>query len=702
MSRKLLKGAVGIIATSIVVGIIVSSLSVSSKPEAQPQQRKLQMTQAQADQRSNSSIVERQPQRRVRPDALEVRSVSVEADSTSGAELAANDSVVDQGSAATAAAGPHSVAKAIVEPERISWEPLAENYGSVHLRVTGPGIAPYETTFAQGEDIQFGFFGDDGNIWADGLYNWEITSAPQVSEETREFMREVREVVSADNAREVLHFNGVHVGEGKTQSGSFRILDGEPLLASVEEVVEEPFAEEAALVADAGSFPSDLDEGVQLRDIVHSDDVIINGGSLCVGFDCVNGESFGFDTIKLKENNLRIRFEDTSTSASFPSRDWQIVANETTNGGANKFSIEDVDGSRMPFTIEAGAPSHSLYVDDGGRIGVGTSTPVVELHVRNGDSPTLRLEQDGSSGFTPQTWDLAGNETNFFVRDATNGSRLPFKIRPSAPTNSLYVDTDGDVGIGTATPDARLHVDTNSGEPSFLVSDDGVADSTQLVVTEDGDVGIGVDVPGTELHVKGSEVRIDNTGTTTTAFLRMSNDSGAYSVGVAGTQDEFILFDRGSSQSVARYRAGGNSTWKWFTNGVENMELDVNGDLTTTGTVNGVSDRNAKQNIERVEPETILEKVVDLPISEWSYKKDKENKRHIGPMAQDFRAQFGLGDDDKTIALSDVSGVALAAIKGLHEVVKEKDAEIQSLRERTEAMEAQLKMLMEKIGASAE
>ena len=53
-------------------------------------------------------------------------------------------------------------------------------------------------------------------------------------------------------------------------------------------------------------------------DIQHLDDVII-GFSLCVGNDCVNGESFGFDTMRLKENNLRIHFDDTSTSASFPS-----------------------------------------------------------------------------------------------------------------------------------------------------------------------------------------------------------------------------------------------------------------------------------------------------------------------------------------------------------------------------------------------
>jgi len=200
-----------------------------------------------------------------------------------------------------------------------------------------------------------------------------------------------------------------------------------------------------------------LAAGLAQADQVILDDLIVDG-SICAGMDCVNGESFGFDTIRLKENNLRIRAVDTSSTSSFPSRDWQITFNDSSNGGANKFSIDDIDGGRTPFTLEAGAPSHSLYVDDGGRLGLGTSTPVVEMHIVNGDSPTVRLEQNGSSGFTPQTWDVAGNEANFFVRDATNGSTLPFKIIPGAPSNALYVAADGNVGMGTASPSAEMHI----------------------------------------------------------------------------------------------------------------------------------------------------------------------------------------------------------------------------------------------------
>ncbi|MGB0221608.1 MAG: hypothetical protein ACPGJF_19905, partial [Sinimarinibacterium flocculans] len=195
------------------------------------------------------------------------------------------------------------------------------------------------------------------------------------------------------------------------------------------------------------------------------------GDNACIGFDCVNPETFGFDTIRLKENNLRIKFDDTSNTASFANFDWQITANDSANGGANKFSIDDITSGRVPFTIEGGAPSHSIFADDGGRIGFGTSTPVVELHVVDGDTPTLRLQQDASSGFTAQTWDVAGNETNFFVRDATNGSRLPLRIRPGAPTNAISIDADGDVGMGIQTATASLHVQRSDGSAKLLVKD---------------------------------------------------------------------------------------------------------------------------------------------------------------------------------------------------------------------------------------
>ena len=97
-----------------------------------------------------------------------------------------------------------------------------------------------------------------------------------------------------------------------------------------------------------------------------------------------------------------------------------------------------------------------------------------------------------------------------------------------------------------------------------------------------------------------------------------------------------------------------------------------------------VSDRDVKENVEPVNAQAILDKVAQLPLSTWNYKAQDDSIRHLGPMAQDFYAAFGLGLGDKTIDTIDPNGVALAAIQGLNaeleELRAEKDAEIEELR----------------------
>lgn len=191
-------------------------------------------------------------------------------------------------------------------------------------------------------------------------------------------------------------------------------------------------------------------------DFVIPDDLIVQG-SACIGLDCVDGESFGFDTIRLKENNLRIHFMDTS-AGSFPSNDWGIDVNSSASGGMSFFSIADRTNAKVPFLVEANAATDSIHVDGTGRVGFRTASPVLDLHVNTSNTPAMRLQQNNTAGWLAQTWDIAGNEANFFVRDVTSGSRLPFRIRPGAPTSSLDISAAGNVGIGTASPSAKLHV----------------------------------------------------------------------------------------------------------------------------------------------------------------------------------------------------------------------------------------------------
>ncbi|HXO67598.1 MAG TPA: tail fiber domain-containing protein [Bradyrhizobium sp.] len=194
-----------------------------------------------------------------------------------------------------------------------------------------------------------------------------------------------------------------------------------------------------------------ITSGKAKADFVIADDLIVQG-SACVGLDCVDGEAFGFDTIRLKENNTRIKFDDTSTSVGFPNNDWQLTANDSASGGLNKFSIENITTATVPFTIVGAAPTNSLFVDNAGRLGIKTAVPGLNIHISTSDTPAQRFEQTNAGGFTAQTWDIGANEANFFVRDLTGGSRLPFRIRPGAPTSSIDINASGNVGVGTASP----------------------------------------------------------------------------------------------------------------------------------------------------------------------------------------------------------------------------------------------------------
>ena len=108
------------------------------------------------------------------------------------------------------------------------------------------------------------------------------------------------------------------------------------------------------------------------------------------------------------------------------------------------------------------------------------------------------------------------------------------------------------------------------------------------------------------------------------------------------------------------------------------------------GTWSSASDRNLKENFKPLNPRQVLERVAQLPVSEWNYKAQARTVRHVGPMAQDFSAAFGLGDSDRHISTTDADGIALAAIKGLYGLVKEREDRIKALERRLADLENRL------------
>jgi len=331
-----------------------------------------------------------------------------------------------------------------ISSKSVQFSTASAGVKSVSIKVWGPDGALVFSQTSAGSSITWNL----ANTAADGRYKYQAKLSDVVAGSRSRSNNSVQDSVKPIIASES--------GSVLVQSGSIVIPAEEQAEdeTGLIQTLENSFQHLAGIVLNGLIAPAHADQ-------VINDDAIIEF-SLCVGQDCVDGETFGRDTIRLRENNLRIHFDDTSSTSSFPNNDWRIIINDGDSGGSNFFGIEDASAGRQILSLEAGAPTDSLYIDNNGRVGFGTPNPVTAIEAVVGSTPTLRLNQDGSFGFTPQSWDVAGNETGFFIRDVSNGLTLPFFIEPGAATDSLYVSSAGNIGMGIDSPTEKLHVVGNA------------------------------------------------------------------------------------------------------------------------------------------------------------------------------------------------------------------------------------------------
>jgi Chaperone of endosialidase len=358
----------------------------------------------------------------------------------------------------------------------VKWD-VAVPHTELTLTISAPDGQVFRREF-KGRAAEFTLADLKGERFADGQYSYELRVTPPISPDVREALAAARVKGNHEEVRRGLIKRGTLQAQPLVVSGGFAILNGSIIVPGAFEEEGNSFARAMPprVSRPSGSFRPDTATAMSgfrrhhpivnpFFDFLVADDLIVQG-SACVGLDCVDGENFGFDTIRLKENNTRLQFEDTSTSAGFASNNWQIRANAQPSGGANFLAFVDQGAGNsetgtIVFEVDAGAPANALRVSSTGNIGIGTGTPALDVHANTNDTPAIRLEQNNTGGFSAQTWDIAGNEANFFVRDITSGSTLPFRIRPGAPTSSIDISASGNVGIGTASPASLLHVEKN-------------------------------------------------------------------------------------------------------------------------------------------------------------------------------------------------------------------------------------------------
>ena len=427
-----------------------------------------------------------------------------------------------------------NIANVIGGGSGVRWEVGPTNAGGT-LTITFPDGRTVRKTINAGSSPQISLGEKYFETLPDGTYVYELQLASTASVAQKELLQKGRgKDDDPENERAARKRSTI---SPLTQSGSFAVVNGSIVVAGAVEPQQRPGIKTSRVYEPTSMSPFRrlLNHRASfLPDVVTADDEIIQG-SLCVGLDCVNNENFGFDTIRVKENNDRIQFDDTSTSAGFPTTNWQIRANSSASGGESFLGVVDQGSTgnsetgTVVFQVTAGAPANSLRVASSGKIGLRTATPVLDVHMNTNDTPAIRFEQNNTGGFSAQTWDVAGNEANFFVRDVTSGSRLPFRIRPGAPTSSIDVSAAGNVGIGIASALHKMDVAGNMTiGPGFNAS--VTVPANGLIV--EGGVGIATASPTATLSVNGTANKTGGGSWDVFSDERLKNIKGRFNTGL--------------------------------------------------------------------------------------------------------------------------------------------------------------------------
>ncbi len=236
-----------------------------------------------------------------------------------------------------------------------------------------------------------------------------------------------------------------------------------------------------------------------------------------------------------------------------------------------------------------------------------------------------------------------------------------------------------------------------------------------------GSIGFGTSNPTEPFHFYSSDrtdigyreakivVENDKTDTATRTMLSLINNgaarfdlinsnSGESWAFATNPNDDFVISRGGTSGGEMILRKDG--AFMVGPGPSTNMFIGPDGDMFLMGTLFELSDKNKKEGFEAVNSQAILDKVAKLPVTTWKYKTEKGSVRHMGPMAQDFRAAFGLGKDEKSIASVDTTGIAFAAIQALNEKLKSKESIVRLLEDRTRNLEDQMAELRAMVASS--
>ena len=292
------------------------------------------------------------------------------------------------------------------------------------------------------------------------------------------------------------------------------------------------------------------------------------------------------------------------------------------------------------FTPFSSTGSNQFLMRASGGVGIGTASPGAPLDVLG----LMQVRSNGSIRSIPATYGGSFNgmiESYYGDSDRYGLAQLPGGI------TALYTASS----FGSSSIQFGQMTGASNFSPQMTINHAGdvamVGGATIAGTTTTGRLGVGSGVPTATdiLHAKSAvSMRV---------LAEASNGHAGY-VSKNSLREWFMGVNVGSADWVVIDNTAGGTR----------LQIDTSGAVFAQS-FTPTSDRNAKENFVSVNPRETLEKVAALPITRWNFKEDTATP-HLGPVAQDFHAAFGLGKDDKGIATVDADGVALAAIQGLN------------------------------------
>jgi hypothetical protein len=365
------------------------------------------------------------------------------------------------------------------------------------------------------------------------------------------------------------------------------------------------------------------------------------------------------------------------------------------NGSAGGHPRPPASASTIPSTIS--------LLNTGGLVagGITGSSPIP-----TSGAGTRMMWHPGKAAFragevttgVPTAWDEAnvGLDSAAFGRDTVAGGWASLAVGNGTTAGGPFSVATGDSTVATGSASVAYGVGSTASGTGALAGGSGTRAQANYAVafgqqsTADGNsslaLGYNTQALGHQSIAGGQNAIARGAGSAafnnaqTTVAATASFAWGDYSTStpiVADIAGQFkvratggVRFVTNAADTAGVVLFGGNSAWS------------------------SISDRNMKRDIRELDGEDVLARLARMPVSEWGYKAQDASIRHMGPMAQDFHAAFGLGEDPLRISTIDADGVALAAARALEARTRATNErllrELDALRDRLAALEAAL------------